>query len=80
MSQPRIQLAGSIALGLSLLVFAVFFLNVLIGGPLGKKPWMSDVWEMLTLFVSVSFFVVGTICREAQSAANHAGDTNRRNG
>jgi len=78
MSQPRVQFLGSLALGLSLAVFAVFLLNVVIGGPLGKKPWMSDLWEMLTLFVSVFLFVVGTICREAQSAGNHAGKTTGR--
>jgi len=67
MTRPGVRKTGSVALGLSLLVFAVFFLNVLVGGPLGRKPWMSDLSEMLTLFVAVIFFVVGTICREAQS-------------
>jgi hypothetical protein len=67
MAYPSVQFIGRLALGLSLLIFAIFFLNVLVGGPLGRKPWMSDLWEMLTLFVAVVFFVVGTICREAQS-------------
>lgn len=62
----RIRTVGSVALGLSLLTFAAYFLNVLFGGPLGRRPWMSDVAEMLTLFVAVIFFVIGTICREAE--------------
>lgn len=80
MAQPRVQFAGSLALGLSLVFFAVFFLNVLIGGPLGQTPWMSDLWEMLTLFVSVSFFVAGTIFREAQARGSRAGTSPPREG
>ena len=72
MARSSVQSIGSIALVLSLLIFAIFFLNVLIGGPLGKKPWMSDVGEMLTLFVAVIFFVAGTICREYQSVGSQA--------
>jgi len=75
MTRLSARTAGSVSLGLSLLTFAVFFLNVLVGGPLGRKPWMSDVWEMLTLFVAVVFFVVGTICREAQAAKGRADQT-----
>jgi hypothetical protein len=67
MASSGIDFVGRLSLRLSVLVFAIFFLNVLIGGPLHGKPWMSDVWEMLTLFVAVLFFVVGTICREATS-------------
>ncbi len=59
---------GNVSLGLSLLVFCVFFVNVLLGGPLGRKPWMSDVAEMLTLFLAVIFFVAGTLAREAQAS------------
>lgn len=65
MTAPRLQAVGTFALGLSLLTFAVFFLNVLLGGPLKMKPWMSDVGEMLTLLVAVIFFVAGTLAREA---------------
>ena len=72
MSNPQVQAAGNFSLGLSLLIFAIYFLNVLFGGPLGRKPWMSDVWEMLTLFVAVTFFVAGTICREAQSNSSNS--------
>jgi hypothetical protein len=66
MAMSSARSVGNVALGLSLLTFAVFFLNVLLGGPLGMKPWMSDVVEMLTLFLAVIFFVAGTLAREAQ--------------
>ena len=72
MAFPSLQFVGRLALGLSTLTFAFFFLNVLFGGPLGRKPRMNDVWEMLTLFVAVIFFVVGTICREAEAKRRHA--------
>jgi hypothetical protein len=70
MASPRLQAFGTLALGLSLLTFAIFFLNVLVGGPLGHKPWMSDVGEMLTLFVAVILFVAGTLSREAQAVSD----------
>ena len=41
--------------------------DVLLGGPLGRKPWMSDVAEMLTLFLAVVFFVAGALAREAEA-------------
>jgi hypothetical protein len=63
---------GSVALWLSLLTFGVFFLNVLIGGPLGMKPWMSDVGEMLTLVLAVILFVAGTVAREHESKQKEA--------
>lgn len=69
MTTPKTQVVGSLALGLSLLTFMIYFINVLIGGPLGQKPWMSDVGEMLTLLLAVVLFVVGTIVREAQVLA-----------
>ncbi len=69
MTTARMQLVGSLTLSLSLLTFAIFFINVLIGGPMRQEPWMSDVGEMLTLFVAVVLFVCGTIAREAQAQA-----------
>ena len=67
MAKPTARSVGNLALWLSLLVFGVFFLNVLLGGPLGRKPWMSDVTEMLTLFAAVILFVAGTLARERQA-------------
>ena len=75
MAMPSARSVGNVSLVLSLIVFCIFFLNVLIGGPLGRKPWMSDVMEMVTLFVAVIFFVSGTLAREAQAATdNRAGN------
>jgi formate hydrogenlyase subunit 4 len=67
MAARKLRVVGTLALGLSFLVFCLFFLNVLIGGPLGQKPWMRDVTEMLTLFAAVVLFVAGTIAREAEA-------------
>lgn len=78
MTSSRIKTAGSFSLGLSLLIFCVYFLNVLVGGPMGRKPFMSDVGEMLTLFAAVIFFVAGTICREAQGSGDGSPTQTRR--
>jgi len=67
MTEIRVRAVGSAALWLSLLVFVIYFLNVLVGGPLGKKPWMSDLWEMLTLLLAIILFVSGTLVREFES-------------
>jgi hypothetical protein len=67
MAKHRLQSVGTTALGLSLATFTLFFLSVLVGGPLHMKPLLSDVGEMLTLFVAVTFFVAGTLAREAQA-------------
>jgi hypothetical protein len=66
------RVVGNVALGLSLLTFGIYFLNVLFGGPLGRKPWMSDVSEMLVLFLAVLLFVAGTLAREAEAKASKA--------
>lgn len=73
MSGTRIRTVGSVALGLSLLTFCIYFLNVLLGGPLGRKPWMGDVMEMLTLLAAVGLFVAGTIAREAEARPSSDG-------
>lgn len=72
MAMNSARSVGNVALGLSLLIFGIFFFNVLLGGPLGRKPWMSDVGEMLTLFTAVIFFVAGTLAREAQAKAQES--------
>lgn len=67
MPSTNMKSVGNTALWLSSATFGVFFLNVLLGGPLGQKPWMNDVMEMLTLLVAVVFFVAGTLAREAHA-------------
>ena len=79
MAYPSVRTVGSVALWLSLLIFALYFLNVLLGGPLHGRPWMTDVQEMLTLYVAVVFFVVGTLCREAEVNRAKAGQGNGSN-
>jgi hypothetical protein len=80
MAKPTAKVVGDTALWLSLLVFGIYFLNVLLGGPLGHKPWMSDVTEMLTLFVAVTLFVAGTLARERQALNESAAAGGRGNG
>lgn len=79
MAYPGVRTVGSFALRLSLLTFAVYFLNVLLGGPLHGRPWMSDVQEMLTLYAAVVFFVIGTLCREADAKRAKAEQGNGSN-
>lgn len=51
MTQPDSRSVGNVFLWLSLLVFGIYFVNVLLGGRQGHKPWMSDGTEMPTLLV-----------------------------
>lgn len=69
MPTPIARTVARVALGLSLLTFGLYFLNVLMGGPLGHKPWLSDVGEVLTLLLAVSLFVAGTLACEAMGPA-----------
>lgn len=69
MASKQIYNLGTVSLVISALTFLVYFANVVLGGPLGKKPWMNDLWEMLTLLVAVIFFVMGAVSRENQAKA-----------
>ena len=51
--------------GISLAAFAVYLANVVMGGPLKRPPFLSDIQEMLALLVSVGSFVFGTLAQEA---------------
>jgi ABC-type nickel/cobalt efflux system permease component RcnA len=51
-------------LGISAILFAVFFLNVLIGS-MGLTPYLEVVSEMLTLLAAAVFFVLEILRREA---------------
>lgn len=79
MAYPAVRTVGSFMLWFSLLTFAVYFLNVLLGGPLHGRPWMSDVQEMLTLYVAVTIFVIGTLFREAEANRPQGGQGNHAN-
>ncbi|MEM8658375.1 MAG: hypothetical protein AAGF22_09790 [Pseudomonadota bacterium] len=57
---------GIAALGLSFVIFALFFANVAVGA--ARQPvFLGDVAEMLTLGVSVVFFVIGVLQREVHA-------------
>lgn len=60
--------AGSIALIVAAVVFAVFVTNIVMGAS-GGKVFLSDVGEMLTLFLACAFFVIAVLQREYASAA-----------
>lgn len=56
---------GKTAFLFGMLVFAIFVVNLVMTGILKKPPFISDVVEMLLLFVAVGFFVMGILQREA---------------
>lgn len=53
----------TIAFGVAAALFAVFIANV-VAGALAGAAFLSDVAEMLTLFVATISFVIGTLRRE----------------
>ncbi len=58
---------GTVGLSLALASFLVFFGNVALGAArMGR--FLADVPEMLTLFASALFFVIGILAREAEAA------------
>lgn len=67
MASSKVRVFGTAALWLSFLAFALYFLNVLIGGPLGMKTWLNDLGEVLTLFLAVILFVAGAVSRESEA-------------
>ena len=59
---------GNLALMCALALFVLFFTNVAMGAA-GMGVFLGDVAEMLTLFASALFFVVGVLAREAEARA-----------
>ena len=55
---------GALPLAISLVLFVAFFGNVALGAA-GLAAPLDDVPEMLTLFASCLFFVIGVLEREA---------------
>jgi hypothetical protein len=70
---------GSAALAAAAATFAVFFVNVGLGG-LDRPVFLSDLGEALVLFAAVIFFVVGILARErwAQGSAPTPSGSNER--
>ncbi len=57
-----------LSFSIALIVFLIFVSNVALGGA-GFRPFLSDVGEAITLFVSVFAFVVGILQAEAAEKA-----------
>jgi hypothetical protein len=57
---------GSSALGAAAASFAVFFVNVALGG-LDRPVFLGDVDEALLLFAAVVLFVIGILARERRA-------------
>jgi len=57
---------GNLPLMLALVLFVAFFANVAAGAA-GLGVYLGDVAEMLTLFASSVFFVIGILLREADA-------------
>jgi membrane protein implicated in regulation of membrane protease activity len=54
------------ALIVSAILFVIFAANVVIGAS-GSPPFLSDIWQMLTLFAASAAFVVAVLRREARA-------------
>ena len=67
MNASQLLLLGRCMVWSALVVFLVFFLNVFLAGPLDMKPFLSDVQEMLVLFLAVVLFTSGTLALEARA-------------
>ena len=62
--------SGIVPLLIALALFSIFFGNVAIGAADGQV-FLTDVQEMLTLFASALFFVMGVLLREAKAKAEN---------
>jgi len=67
MNASKLLLLGRALVWSALVVFLLFFLNVFLAGPLDIKPFLSDVQEMLVLFLAVVLFTSGTLALEARA-------------
>lgn len=67
MSADQLTKTAKRTLWSALAVFLVFFLNVFLAGPLGMAAFLSDVQEMLVLFLAVVLFTAGTLALEARA-------------
>ena len=56
--------SGGVPLGAALICFLIYFGNVALGAA-GLGAPLDDLAEMLTLFASSIFFVIGILMREA---------------
>jgi hypothetical protein len=56
-------------MGISVVLFAIFFLNVAMGA-FGSDEFLDDVPEMLLMATSAAFFVAAILVCEAKAKAN----------
>lgn len=54
------------AMGIAVILFAAYFLNVFLGA-VTSSPVLGDIPEMLVLVASTLFFVVAILKREAEA-------------
>jgi hypothetical protein len=60
---------GRMALLIAGVLFAIFVANLFVAGILRQPAFLTDVLDMLSLFLSVGFFVLGMVQREVESEA-----------
>ena len=60
---------GRMALLIACVLFAIFVANLFVAGILRQPAFLTDVLDMLSLFLSVGFFVLGMVQREVESEA-----------
>ena len=65
--QQKTLTNGRLAFVLGFVLFSVFIANLFIAGILKLPAFLSDVQDMLTLFFSVGFFVLGIVQNEAEA-------------
>ena len=65
---------GTMAFALSLLIFAIFAANVVMGA-FRAGVFLNDVGEMLMLFAAVICFVIGILGRQAADRSSRANQT-----
>ena len=74
MSADQLQKLARASLWSALAVFLVFFLNVLLAGPMGQTAFLNDIQEMLMLFLAVVLFTAGTLALEAREKSMKQGN------
>lgn len=65
--QQKTSTNGRLAFVIGFVLFSVFIANLFIAGILKLPAFLSDVQDMLTLFFSVGFFVLGIVQNEAEA-------------
>ena len=65
--QQKTSTNGRLAFVIGFVLFSVFIANLFIAGILKLPAFLSDVQDMLTLFLSVGFFVLGIVQNEAEA-------------